>query len=212
MGNILNQVMGIKEAAERWSIPHDTLKSRIKKLSDDLPTYTTYIDRGFVKRTNKTWLLTTDLMLEWYGTEPSFEDYTHLIQRYDCDVEDIIYRTATSLRFNHQEDKVGLDGQLLSFVHVDTSEINTSMHLYAIYLQPIVGLNDIDVRTMNADDLSDAVWCDFDKDFDGGAYIFAHHDLAVMEAKLADYPALDTQEIISRFLQAFAITDTTETE
>ncbi|MED4888929.1 helix-turn-helix domain-containing protein [Lysinibacillus sp. FSL R7-0073] len=65
----LKDVMSVQEAAERWSISIDTIHSRIRTITKDNTKFEGAVEAGLIKKSCRTWILTTPLMKMWFGAE-----------------------------------------------------------------------------------------------------------------------------------------------
>ncbi|MEB2280064.1 hypothetical protein LAV73_08625 [Lysinibacillus xylanilyticus] len=65
----LNDVMSVQEASERWDVSIDTIHSRIRTIAKDEAKFEGTVEAGLIKKSCRTWILTTPLMKMWFGSE-----------------------------------------------------------------------------------------------------------------------------------------------
>ncbi|WP_107896194.1 helix-turn-helix domain-containing protein [Lysinibacillus mangiferihumi] len=61
--------MSVQEASERWGVSVDTIHSRIRALVKDEAKLEGTVEAGLIKKSHRTWILTTTLMKMWFGSE-----------------------------------------------------------------------------------------------------------------------------------------------
>lgn len=76
----LSSVMVIAEAAERWDTNVQTIKSRIFQLNKSPEQLRIYEGLGWIKQSNTTWLLTTEIMNYWFPKQVTFDVLAYLQQ------------------------------------------------------------------------------------------------------------------------------------
>lgn len=73
---LINNFMTIQEAADRWGISAETLKSKLKSSITGDAKINDWIKAGLIKSytkeggKNKLWIISTDFMTMHYGKEP----------------------------------------------------------------------------------------------------------------------------------------------